>query len=93
MAIPPSEPIVSRAPIVWDIEREGSVCGRCSGAIGAGEAFRRSTRVVDRKFCESCSFAIDGLSAPSDIHALDFVGRLRADTSMVRRSRTVGEEG
>lgn len=84
---------MSDLPIVWDIERQGSTCSRCAGAIGAGEVFRRSRRIVNRKFCESCSIAIDGEPAPSDIPAMDFVGRLRADTSAAQRSRTVGEEG
>jgi hypothetical protein len=70
-------------PIVWDIERNGSICGRCNATIGAGEAFRRSLRVVNRKFCERCSLAIDGTAAPTDIQPLTFGDRMRADIELV----------
>lgn len=69
----------SPAPIVWDIERDGSSCSRCGSFIGAGEAFRRARRIIGRKYCEPCSIAIDGTPAPAGIHAMDFAERMRAD--------------
>lgn len=71
--------------VVWDIERNGSSCSRCAATIGAGEAFRRSLRVVNRKFCERCSLAIDGTAAPIEIEPLDFRDRMRADIELASR--------
>lgn len=70
--------------MLWDIERNGSSCSRCGAVIGAGEAFRRSQCVVNRKICEGCSIAMDGTPAPHRVRELGFAERMRADIALSR---------